>query len=116
MEAIKRRNALEIPVVGKLDMQSARLFEQAFMEKYIHCSDEIIGLNMTNLRFLDSSGLSILMKLTNEANKIGKKILYIALSPTILSVIKIARLDDLLHFISEDEFNQKYPVIGDQGA
>ena len=111
MEVIKRQNALEIPVVGKLDMQSARMFEQDFMEKHLKSSCEVIGLNMAELKFLDSSGLSILMKITSEANKIGKKIYYISLSSTILSVIKIARLDNLLHFISLEEFNQNYPLL-----
>jgi anti-anti-sigma factor len=111
MEVIKRKNALEIPISGKLDMQSARLFEQDFMEKYLGGSHEVIGLNMANLKFLDSSGLSILMKITSEANKREKKVYYISLSSTILSVIKIARLDNLLHFISEEEFNRNYPVI-----
>ena len=111
MEAIKRRNALEIPVVGKLDMQSARMFEHDFMEKYLNGSEEVIALNMSNLKFLDSSGLSILMKLNNEAKKVGKTIYYLSFSSTMLNVIKIARLDNILHFMDEEEFNRKYPVL-----
>ena len=111
MEIIQRQNALEIPLVGKLDMQSARSFEHEFFENYIHHKVDIIGLNMANLKFLDSSGLSILMKITTEANIVGKKIYFISLSPAILSVIKVARLDSLLHFMSEDEFNRSYPLL-----
>lgn len=110
MNVISRENAVEVALVGKLDMATARRFESEFFEKLLPASERVIGLNMADLKFLDSSGLSILMKITNAAMANGKQIFYISLSSTILSVIKVARLDNLLHFMSEEEFNQKYPV------
>lgn len=110
MEINQRKNALEIFIEGKLDMQTARKFEADFMDNYLQQKEEVIALNMSRLKFLDSSGLSILMKITNDARAKEKKIYYIALSPTILSVIKVARLDNLLQFMSEEEFNHLYPL------
>ncbi|MDH4199426.1 MAG: STAS domain-containing protein [Spirochaetia bacterium] len=111
MKATLRNGAIEISIIGKLDMATARRFEADFFEKYLPAPENVIGLNMSELKFLDSSGLSILMKITNAAMSNGKLVYYIALSSTILSVIKVARLDNLLHFMSEEEFNQKYPAI-----
>lgn len=111
MDIIRRANAVEIPVSGKLDMETARKLEQGFENLLGKISDDVIGINMANLKFLDSSGLSILMKITSKANEVSKKIYFISLSPTILSVMKVARLDNILDFMSDEEFNSKYPLL-----
>ena len=111
LEIIRRKDAIEIPISGKLDMEIARKFESGFDEVIAKVPVSVIGINMANLKFMDSSGLSILMKITSHASAASKKVYFISISPTIRSVMKVARLDNILNFMTEEEFNAHYPIL-----
>jgi anti-anti-sigma factor len=105
------QGAIQIQLRGKLTMSNSMQFEKYFRLALEKNEGNAIGINMENLEFIDSSGLSSLIKLSNELKHSHKDVIYFGASSSIVNIIKVARLNTLFFFTTEQNFEERYPSV-----
>lgn len=96
-----------IEISGKYDIESTEEFEKIFNQQ-LDSKPQIVGIDMTKLDYIDSSGIGSLIKCLNSLkNKNGKMIL-VGIKPMIMNVFKLAKLDMFFEIISKVDFDTKY--------
>jgi N-acetylglucosaminyldiphosphoundecaprenol N-acetyl-beta-D-mannosaminyltransferase len=60
-------------------------------------SERDLALDLTDVRFIDSSGLALMIRAKKLARQQGAKLLFRGLQPAVKNVIQIAHLEEFLH-------------------
>jgi N-acetylglucosaminyldiphosphoundecaprenol N-acetyl-beta-D-mannosaminyltransferase len=72
----------------------------AYIEQAAHVRDfgepQALVIDLSVVRFIDSSGLGLMVRVRKLARQYGLKLRYTNLQPAVLNVIQIARLEDFL--------------------
>ncbi len=87
-------NAIIISLDGELDLQfsaEARLIMQEQIDKTVR-----LVVDMAKVTMIDSVGISVLLESFQYATKHGKKCVLADVPPTVMRVIKLARLETVL--------------------
>lgn len=94
-------------IFGELTTLNVKEFDRAF-EKYI-CSDyEIIALDLKKFPYIDSFGISRLMKLSRSLKDCGVELVLIDMNEHIHQMFRMGTFDRLFNIMTVDEFNAKY--------
>ncbi len=108
-EIIHRTNALEVILSGRIDIIQAESFEINFVKILKGNSEKTVGINLSSVEYVDSSGLGVLIKVLDEAKNQGKTTMLFGAPPKIQNVFQLARLEKFFHFVSPSEFDLKHP-------
>ena len=90
-------NTATATVSGRLDTASASLFEQQ-MKPLIDNADKVITLDCTNLEFISSSGLRLLLTLRKATMAQGGRVVIRNASENIQQVFSITGFTSLFDF------------------
>jgi anti-sigma B factor antagonist len=96
-----------IEISGKYDIESTEEFESIFT-KQLDTKPEIIAVDMSNLDYIDSSGIGSLIKCLNSTKTKNGKLLLVGMKPMITNVFKLAKLDLFFEILTKIEFKTKY--------
>lgn len=91
----KLQDATVVEVSGELDVFTAPDFEQALQE-LISAGDTQLVLDLTNVEFLDSTGLGVIVKALKWAREAGGSLRVVATEERIVKVFRITGLDDVM--------------------
>jgi len=91
-----------IDVAGDVDMTHSAGF-QGRLTEVIGKSPRHIVVNMSNVTFMDSSGIASLVKLESQARDIGAKLSLVGVNKRVLSILQITRLDSLFKIFDTEE-------------
>ncbi len=114
MKVKRRNNALEIIPAGKLDILKSDGFEHELQQKITSANEKTVGINLSKIEYIDSSGLGALIKVLNAAKNAGKTMILFGAPPKIQNIFQLARLEKFFTFTSPLEFNTKYPSDEDK--
>ena len=94
MIAIKKEDSKVIITVtiARIEISNVRDFSQALESALIEKPSEVV-INCKQVRYLDSSGLATLTVIFKKVREYGGRFMLSQLSPSVLEVFKIARLD-----------------------
>lgn len=106
---IDRGEALEVIIRGKLDIDQSENFENSLTEKVNETIQNIVGVNLAKIDYVDSSGLGALIKVLNAAKNNSKSMVLFGANPKIQNVFQLARLEKFFTFMTPVEFKSKYP-------
>ena len=109
-----RKNAIEVSIKGKLDIDQAELFENEFSSNALKSKEKNIGVNLAQVEYIDSSGLGALIKVLNAVKNEGKSMFLFGAAPKIQNVFQLARLEKFFAFTSPVEFKSKFPDSDDE--
>ncbi|MBN2402789.1 MAG: STAS domain-containing protein [Spirochaetes bacterium] len=100
-------NIVNIKLIGKYDIEELLFFSTLFTDE-ISKKPHVIALNLSELTYIDSSGIGSLIRYMNMASK--EKISFICydLNKNIENTFKISKLDQFLPILSSDDFQKKY--------
>lgn len=99
----KDKNLLKVDLIGDLDIYTSKDLKNDVMNHFkISACD--IEIDATNLDYIDSTGLGVLMGIYKEVEKENKKIYIINTKPNIRKIFEITELDSL--FIFRGEINE----------
>lgn len=59
-------------------------------------------LNFTNLQYMNSTGIGLIVTLLVRANKQGQKVLAFGLSDHYQRIFKLTRLDEVIHLFNDE--------------
>lgn len=96
IEKTVSNEATMVVISGRLDTQTAPDLEKALDEAYEGCKD--LTLDMTNLEYVSSAGLRILLKAQTQMNKQGcMKIT--GVNENVMEVLEITGFTDILTIV-----------------
>jgi anti-sigma B factor antagonist len=95
-------NVLKIePEVARIDSSVAAKFKEQLLEK-INSGNQKIILDLNQVKFIDSSGLGVIVATFKKLKGNGKLVI-LTKSQSILTMFKITRLDKVLPIVNSDD-------------
>ena len=80
---------------GEIDMDVIDKAKEVIMP-LIEAGKEVL-INLNNVQYMDSSGISILIESHQKANELGTKVTLKEISKSVLKVIMMAKLEQILN-------------------
>lgn len=90
-----------LELAGEIDMQCSTTLRSKFMELF---SDQprVLVVNMTQVGFMDSSGLATLVEALKWCHRNGSQLKLVGLAEAVRGVFEIARLDSLFQIYDSE--------------
>ena len=111
LQVIQANNGLVLQLTSDLIMENSREFFQDFMDAFGEGPGEVL-LDFGKTRFIDSSGIGILLRVSEHVNTENRGSLVLhGLNNHMLSVFKLAGLLKVLDIIEEDAARVKFPEL-----
>ena len=88
--ARSEQNAVIVDVVGQIDLGTSPALRQALLESLNHA--ERLAINLTEVTYIDSSGIASLFEVLKGAQKSKKRVILFGLTPAVLYVLQLTRL------------------------
>lgn len=108
IEKSERNGITILELSGKFDIEQSDAFQKQF-NGFVTDRPNQIGLNMTEVNFIDSSGMGALIKALNHVKGYGGEMILFGLKPMILNVFKLAKLDNFFKVMSPEDFERQFP-------
>jgi anti-sigma B factor antagonist len=83
-------NAVIVDVVGQIDMGTSPALRKALLESLTGA--DRVAINLTEVTYIDSSGIASLLEVLQGAQKAKKRIVLFGLTPAVLYVLQLTRL------------------------
>lgn len=110
LEIVQHEQALLLRVLHDLKMENA----PEFYEEFNRASDRLINtvvLDFSKVRFVDSSGVGMLIKCAHEVKDQGGMFQILGLNRSLHSVFRLAGLFRIFEMLETDEARKLYPVL-----
>ncbi len=88
-------DAVVVAVAGELDALSAPQLDEHLTEVLAE-SPSLVVMDLTEVDFLDSTGLGVLIKALTHLRETGGELAVVATSPRILKVLTITGMDQIM--------------------
>jgi len=85
-----------VAVTGEVDVATAPQLDERLA---VAATSATTVLDLTNVTFLDSSGLGVIVKALKRASELGGHLVLVISDPRILKVFTITGLDKALHIV-----------------
>ena len=106
IETHREERLIIIKLIGRYDIEEVHDFVIMFRQQ-INMNLDIIALNLSELNYIDSSGIGSFIRCKNTATRNRVQFICYDLHKNIASIFKLAKVDQFLDILSEDEFIQK---------
>ncbi|KAF0205256.1 MAG: anti-anti-sigma [Gallionellaceae bacterium] len=90
MQAITNNNIIRL--IGRFDFNSRHAFKDAYQPLLQPSSEKTIEINMSEVEYLDSSSLGMLMLLSEKAEALGKSLVLSYPNQTVAQTLDIANM------------------------
>ncbi len=91
----EENNVSTVFLDGEIDMDVTEKAKEVIMP-LIEVGKEV-HINLNNVQYMDSSGISILIESHQKANELGTKVILKDISKSVLKVIMMAKLEQILN-------------------
>ena len=88
-------NIATVYLDGEIDMDVTEKAKEVILP-LVEAKKEV-HLNLKEVQYMDSSGISVLIESHQKANELGKKVILKDISKSVLKVIMMAKLEQILN-------------------
>lgn len=104
-----------VSMTGELSPGDVEKFEDTF-KQYYNSKLDVIALNLKNVHYVDSFGLSRILKISRSFTENNTEFVLTNMNDNIHQIFRMATFDKIFKILSGEEFNRKYlPVNMDSG-
>lgn len=100
----RRGNVLLIRLEGELDHHTAETLRQKVEEQFENNELKHIVFNLERLKFMDSSGLGVILGRYKRIKNLGGEMVVCAISPTIKRLFEMSGLFKIIRFEENEQF------------
>src|SRR5699024_12731316 len=100
-----RENVLIIRLTGELDHHEATILREAWQNKLREGTVKRVILNLEEVRFMDSSGIGVLLGRYKEIVEVGGELVVCSVSPAIKRILEIYDMFKIVLLASNEEFD-----------
>lgn len=93
-----------------LKMENAREFYEDFLEVFGESRSEVL-VDFQKTKFVDSSGIGILIKCSEKIRDKRAKLFIYGLNRSLATVFKLAGLMNIFDVVEESDAKEKYPEL-----
>lgn len=104
---------LMVSVLKDILMDNSRDFYLELQELIEDTSIDKISLNLSEVRYMDSSGIGSVIRVASAIKPTGRIISVFSLSKALNSVFKLSGLQNILVIYTKEEFIDIYPEFKD---
>jgi anti-sigma B factor antagonist len=97
---IQTENTAIVNLIGEIDIYSIEKFREAIEEKMKTQEPEII-LDCSELSYMDSTGMGVLIELRNKTKEVGQKIVMMNPRPNIKKLMALTGIDKIIEIIEK---------------
>ncbi|MCE9597297.1 MAG: STAS domain-containing protein [Spirochaetia bacterium] len=97
-------------ITDDLKMENARDFFDLFKEQYQETQLEVL-IDFARIRFVDSSGIGILLRCAEEVKKRGGVFLICGLNKSMHSVFRLAGLHKIFELLEQNDALARFPEL-----
>tara|TARA_B110000114_G_scaffold145904_1_gene155180 strand:- start:1026 stop:1325 length:300 start_codon:yes stop_codon:yes gene_type:complete len=91
----EENNITTIYLTGEIDMDVGDKAKES-ITPLLDTSDEV-HINLKDVQYMDSSGISVLIESHQKASELGKKVVLKEISKSVLKVIMMAKLEQIFN-------------------
>jgi anti-sigma B factor antagonist len=95
-------DALFASVSGEIDLHNSPDLRTALLDMLIHNPVRRLVLNLSNVPYMDSSAIAVLVELLQRLRKSGGRIILVAPQPRVRGLLEIARLDTIFKLVESE--------------
>jgi anti-anti-sigma factor len=92
---------LVITVAGELDVSTAPILERE-LDRAAEASPPSLRLDLSGLRFMDSTGLQLVLSTATRAQEAGRELELVRSSDSVQRVFQVAGLEERLTFVDPE--------------
>lgn len=81
-----------VDVAGEIDLHKSQAFQQGLLE-VLQRGPKTLVVNLSDVGYMDSSGVASLVKLLSRTRKVGVKLALAGMNEKVRSIFEITRLD-----------------------
>ncbi len=81
--------------LGEIDVSTAQMFRRRIMG----LSDPVVRVDLSRVRFIDSSGLRVLLSAHGELASLGRRLEVVSPSRSVRRLLELTALDRHLHLV-----------------
>ena len=96
-----RDEAIVVDLEGSIDLQNSHGLRTALFEKLPETPK--LALNMTGIRYIDSSGIATLIEVLKKARDLNKDFVLFGLGRPVYDVLKLTRLLGVFRIVDTEE-------------
>ncbi len=96
-----------ISICGELSLHSIQGFEQAF-KKYQASDFNVIALDLKNMPYIDSFGMSRMIKISRIFLAAGKDFILVNMNDNIHHIFKMSTFDRLFNIMTGEDFELEF--------
>ncbi len=102
-----RGSGVVVKAAGELSLIEIPSFEQTF-KRYHESKLDVVALDLSEMPFIDSFGISRIIKLSRKFTESGTDFVLIELNDKIQEVFRMGTLDRFFSIMKKGEFDKKY--------
>jgi stage II sporulation protein AA (anti-sigma F factor antagonist) len=103
-EFIAMENVLIVRLDGELDHHSAARLKIEWQEKMQKNQTKHVVLNLSNLQFMDSSGLGVVLGRYKEVQQLGGEMVVCSISPAVKRLFDMSGLFKIVRLEQDESF------------
>lgn len=102
---VRRAEVNSRPIVqvrGEVDLRTSPRLRALLMDQ-VESTEGPLGLDLTEVDYMDSSGVGTLVYVKREVERAGRKLVLIGLQPRVRSVLEITHLDKFFTIVDRPD-------------
>jgi len=103
----EHKNGIIVILNGELSFSFVKEFEKVF-DKYYYSKHGVVAIDLKNVPYLDSFGISRIVKVSREFKKRSIDFVLINVNDNIHQILRMATFDKILNIMSKDSFVDRY--------
>ena len=92
---------------GELDIKTKDKSEKLILDQLVK-KPEVICVDCSELTYIDSSGLGVLINLSKKAKELNFELILCEIDSKVSSIFDISKLDQFFRIMSWNDFSDKY--------
>jgi len=90
-----------VDVTGEIDLSSSPTLRKTLMDELQ--TTEHLAINLTGVRYIDSSGIASLVEVLQGARKAQKRVALYGVTPAVMQVLQLTRLTGVFEIFGTEE-------------
>jgi anti-anti-sigma factor len=101
LQTYQEPDSVRVAVAGELDLSSALTFEEELRRIEQRSHSELLVLDLRSLKFMDSTGLRLILSAHARAMKCGRKLAIVQGGEAVRRIFRITGVIERLNFIDD---------------
>jgi anti-sigma B factor antagonist len=101
LHTYQESESVRVAVSGELDLSSALTFDEELRRIEEHCASPLLVLDLRSLKFMDSTGLRLILSAHSRAINHGRKLAIVQGGEVVRRIFRLTGVHERLNFVDD---------------